>query len=156
MNTTKTCATCKFYSSPKNDTDLTCVVNPGGQASDCASYTMIVGENALETALIVRKKADYEAFRQEALTIYGVEMPDVHFTSQWLIPQIVITRIKEFLPQVLGHEKAEAYTEEQIILALVEWAEGKISYYLDECDLERALSNGVWEILEHHKTESNQ
>jgi hypothetical protein len=142
-----TCTNCKFYSQPQHETDISCAVNPEGQACNCLHYTPIVADDSLEQALINRKLAEYEAFRQEALIRFGVTMPDLSFDSNWLIPQIVVNRLKDFLPQVVTHEEAQGYTQEQIIIAVIQWVESQIGYHLDPYDLKHGLSHGIWDIL---------
>jgi hypothetical protein len=151
-----TCTNCKFYSKPQHDTDISCAVNPEGQACNCLHYTPIVADNSLEMALTNRKLAEYEAFRQEALTRFEVTMPDLSFDSNWLIPKIVINRIKDFLPQAIQNEKAQGYTQEQIIIALIEWVEKQIDSNLEIYDLEkRGLSEyGIWQFLPNDEDES--
>jgi hypothetical protein len=148
-----TCTNCKYYSQAQHDTDITCAVNPEGQACNCLSYTPVVDENLLETALVNRKKDEYEAFRRQAKERFQVEMPELSFDSSWFIPQIIIKRIHDFLPQAMRHENAKNYTQEQIAIAVIQWAEKQVNYHLEVSDLNRSLDSnyGVWEILEHNK-----
>lgn len=153
-----TCANCKFYSQPQHDSDITCAINPSGRACSCLDYTPILTENSLEQALANRKLAEYEVFRQEALMRFGVTMPDLSFDSNWLIPKAIINRIKNFLPQAITHEKAQGYTQEQIIIAVIQWVEKQINYHLETYDLtQRGLSDyGIWEFLPKNNTSDSE
>jgi hypothetical protein len=154
-----TCTNCKFYSLPQHETDISCAINPDGQACNCLDYTPILALNSFEEALIKRKLADYETFRQEALTRFGVTMPDLNFDSNWLIPKNVVSRIKEFLPQVLTHQKAQGYTQEQIIIAVIQWVEKRINYHLETYDLTQQglLSDyGIWKFLPKNNTSDSE
>ncbi|PAX59431.1 hypothetical protein [Brunnivagina elsteri] len=148
-----TCTNCKYYSQPQHDTDIACAVNPNGKACNCLSYTPVVDENLLETALVNRKQDEYEAFRRQAKERFQVEMPELSFDSNWLIPQIITKRINDFLPQVMRHEKASSYTQEQIAIAVIQWAEKQMNYHLETYDLNHSLESncGVWGILEDNK-----
>ena len=142
-----TCTNCKFYSQPQHDTDVCCAVNPSGVARDCRDYAPVVMDGLLEAVLISRKEAEYEAFRKVAIERFGVKMPDLTFDANWLIPQVVVTSIKDFLPQVMTHPKAQGYTQEQVAQALIQWAESRIIFQLEAYDLKEGLVNGIWNFL---------